>query len=479
MPDEGRPLRLGNKSFENVVRTDERYGHDGLWLGPRGRDYGALLEHPKPYQIANLYPDQNSSYWIATIQLPPVSALVLRGRYPYARYFQFALYRPDPGMGSFTATSEAAMDNEIQPDEGSANPFVPGAPRLGEHRDYTLRIVAEDAPARKEDRKPNTLYAGKDGYVQMVYRVYLPDVNRDGSGDVGLPKYEAVLADGTKLSADAVRQQLNRPMTGGVASGMTLEQWLALVHAPDNDPDLKPESSPARNPPVVERYFNNQYNLIGVFKPEKVRAKMSGKAETGFGGNPATLFMFAFSSRAFGPVLVIRGKMPVFPDTFMGDNGKGLETMTDWECRYWSVIQSEAPPSGKGADALTDMQVPLDEEPQLHHRRVSSGGPPRECHRRERRSVVGLGNPRGRARRSGQPHRLRLPRVSVHVQQSQVEAQSEHDHCARNRGRGDGAVLPTGRVYRQSDVRGNRTANMNIPKLTSNERPRTDRFRAT
>lgn len=50
------PKRVGNKSFENVVRTDERYGHDGLWLGPRGRDYGALLEHPKPYQIANLCP---------------------------------------------------------------------------------------------------------------------------------------------------------------------------------------------------------------------------------------------------------------------------------------------------------------------------------------------------------------------------------------------------------------------------------------
>jgi len=30
-------LRPGNKSLENIVRTDERYGHDDLWLGPRGR----------------------------------------------------------------------------------------------------------------------------------------------------------------------------------------------------------------------------------------------------------------------------------------------------------------------------------------------------------------------------------------------------------------------------------------------------------
>ena len=71
--------RVGNKSFENVVRTDERYGHDGFWLGPCGRDYGALLENPKPYQIANLYPDQNSSYWMATVQLPSDSTSVSRG----------------------------------------------------------------------------------------------------------------------------------------------------------------------------------------------------------------------------------------------------------------------------------------------------------------------------------------------------------------------------------------------------------------
>jgi hypothetical protein len=359
MATQGGPLRPGNKSFENVVRTDERYGSDGLWLGPRGRDYGEMLKHPKPYQIANLYPDQNSSYWLAGLKLPRGSTLVLRGRYPYGRYCQFALYRPDP-LGSYTATGEAVVDHHIQPDQGSVNPFVPGASRLGKKRDYTVRIVAEEAPEHEEDRKPNTLYAGDDGDFQMVYRVYLPDVNCDGSGDVGLPKYEVELADGTTLSADEVRKQLNRPMSE-VASGMTLEQWQELKDAPDNDPALKPETTPARDPAVVERYFSNEYNLIGVFKPPQVRAKMSAKVATGFGGDPVTLFMFAWVSRKFGPVLVIRGKMPKFPDTFMGD-GKGLETMTDWESRYWSVIMSEAPPSGRGNDALTDMQVPLDED---------------------------------------------------------------------------------------------------------------------
>jgi hypothetical protein len=126
--------RIGNKSLETVVRTDERYGHDGLWLGPRGRDYGVMLEHPKPYQHANLYPDPNSTYWFAIMEMPEGSLLTLKGQFPHARYLQFALYRSDP-LGGFTATGEAFVDNQIEPDPGSTNPFVPGADRRAENRD--------------------------------------------------------------------------------------------------------------------------------------------------------------------------------------------------------------------------------------------------------------------------------------------------------------------------------------------------------
>jgi hypothetical protein len=149
-------------------------------------------------------------------------------------------------------------------------------------------------------------------------------------------------------------------MTGGVPAGMTPQQWRDLMNAPDNDPELEPETTPARNPPVVERYFNNLYNIAGVFKTPQARAKLPAQAQTGFGGDPKTLFMIAFVSRKFGPVVVARGTMPQFPNTYLGENGKGLETMTGWESRYWSVIMSESPPSGRGGDGLTDMQVPLD-----------------------------------------------------------------------------------------------------------------------
>ena len=143
------PQRFGNKNYEDVMRFNELCGSNPVWLGPRGRDYGAMLPHPKPYQIANLYPDPNSSYWIAQLHLPAGATVLFKG---HCRYTEFALYRPDP-LGSFTATDEALTD------EVSVNPFVPGNPRLSESHDYTIRIVAKDAPARKGMAVRTVLYS--------------------------------------------------------------------------------------------------------------------------------------------------------------------------------------------------------------------------------------------------------------------------------------------------------------------------------
>jgi Protein of unknown function (DUF1214) len=38
--------RVGDKSLENFIRTDERYGHDGLFQGPRGWGTGMTSSTP-------------------------------------------------------------------------------------------------------------------------------------------------------------------------------------------------------------------------------------------------------------------------------------------------------------------------------------------------------------------------------------------------------------------------------------------------
>src|SRR5215471_18293265 len=158
-------IRPGSKTRETVLKTDELYGHDGLWLGPRGRDYGVMLPHPKPYQHANLYPDPDSSCWFAFLEMPAGSVLNIRGRYPYGRYFQLALYRADPDMGGYTATGEKFVDHQIAPDRGSVNPFVPGADRRAENRGSPIRIANADAPAGPAGRGPNTMNRG--GYPAL------------------------------------------------------------------------------------------------------------------------------------------------------------------------------------------------------------------------------------------------------------------------------------------------------------------------
>ncbi|MGA9373105.1 MAG: hypothetical protein WBV53_14740 [Solirubrobacterales bacterium] len=355
-------MRPGNKSLETVIKTDELYGHDCFWLGPRGRDYGEMLPNPKPWQHANLYPDPNSTYWFTVMKMPEGSVLTIKGQFTHSRYMQFSLYLDDPDMGGYTATGEAMVDHQIEPDPGSENPFVPGADRSVEKRDYTIKIVNAEIPADDSEREPNTMYAGTGAQWQIVYRVYVPDQGLLGDAGVGIPTYTATLADGTELSVDEVCKQFVQPLPKGVAAGMSVEAWRALCAAPDNDPELKPETTPARNPPLLERYFSNDWNIVAVFKTPEARAKVPSKVETGFGGDPGIVYMMAYVSRLFDPVLVIRGKMPQYPDNYYGDDGKGLEKMTGWESRYWSLGMTEAPPSGMGTDAISDFQVPLDED---------------------------------------------------------------------------------------------------------------------
>jgi hypothetical protein len=272
---------------------------------------------------------------------------------------QLALYE-EQDVGGFVGTPEYLIDIDVDPDEGSVNPFRVGSDRLAVRREFTLRVVGGERPTG--ERLSNTLYCDPTKPLEMVYRTYLPDAGRDGSGDVGLPGYEVTLADGTTLVGHEVCDQLGSPIEGSTAAGIGADMWQNLLAAPGNDPALEPATTPARNPPVFERYYNTAYSFMGIFKGADDRAKIEVDASTGFGGDPLTIFLMSFISRKFGSVYVLRGKMPKFPDTYLGSGGRGLETMPEDEVRYWSVIMSEAPPSGQGGDAVSDFQVPLDDD---------------------------------------------------------------------------------------------------------------------
>jgi len=359
----------GDKSVENFIRTDERYGHDGLFQGPRGWGYWNYLEYPKPIQNPNLWPDWQSTYFIGRMAMPAGSSLNLHFTYPHTRYLEFALYKWE--RNTFVA-QEALSGPDIEPDPGSTNPFRVGANRLAEPRNFSLRVLAEDAPSDAKDRPRNTLYVGKGGgEIQSVIRLYLSDQGSDGGGwgpasdsfgGRGFPTYDGTLADGTKLPQEEVVKRFGRPIEGAVKKPITAEQWEMLVHSKDNDPTLNPATAPARKDPRWEKFWTNRYSLLGMFKSPEERAKIPYEGAMEGGGDPYTQYMLVVLSRKFGPVYVMQGKMPTFPNTYAGASGKGLERMPEAQTQYWSLVSCESMPSGQIVDGLTDMAVPLDKD---------------------------------------------------------------------------------------------------------------------
>lgn len=360
------PIRFGDRSLESTIRTDERYGHDGLFQGPRGWVYWKYLENPKPIQNPNLWPDMRSTYFIGRFAMPAGSSMTLRGKFPFARFFQFALYKFE--RNTFVAFGESLRGPDIEPDAGSTNPFRVSANRLAANRNFTIRILAEDPPTMTAQRPKNTLFVGREGKdIQGVIRIYLPDQDQDGTGwgphhssfgGRGFPTYEGRLVDGTKLPAEQVVKQWAKPIVGETEKPMTVEQWVQLINAKDNDRKLTPQTAPARNPPQWEKFTTIRYGVFGVFKPPATRAKIPfGGPVEGGGEGP---YLATYLSRRYGPVYVMQGKMPTFPDTYAGKEGRGAATIPDAQTQYWSLVSCESVPSGQVVDGLTDFQIPLD-----------------------------------------------------------------------------------------------------------------------
>src|SRR5437867_2891076 len=92
------------------------------------------LTKTDPTTVNAAYPDQAAIYYIAPYQMLPGMRLRISGLYPHARYASFNVYdvaaRP----------LDALADVQIDPDQGSTNPFVAGANRNASARSYTAFV---------------------------------------------------------------------------------------------------------------------------------------------------------------------------------------------------------------------------------------------------------------------------------------------------------------------------------------------------
>ena len=270
------------------------------------------------------YPDTGVNYYLGRVNLPPGGELVVRGRYPHARYMSFNAYNEQ-----FQPT-DALADVDIAPERRSTNPYVAGNRRDLPRRDYTVRVVPDDLTG---ERRRNTVYLGDDGRpayaASLVYRVYLPDRGQDQFGGVDLPEVAIRMPDGTEIDQPAACTALtDQPSTG-----------ITETDQRSGGPTI-PNYTTAKKRPRWERFFNVPRTMFNQFSPTLADA-YGAESRGGFFSDGNNAYGYAFMAREFGPVLVLRGRVPRVPATYDGERrfGRG-------QLRYWSLCTVSMQPYG-------------------------------------------------------------------------------------------------------------------------------------
>lgn len=288
-----------------------------------------------------MLPDTAVNYFAVPVSPPPGGEVVLRGRFPHSRYMSFNAYDP---AGRPTDT---LADFAIEPDAGSTNPFVAGNRRDLAMRSYTVRIVADPPP--EDGREPNTVYLGTQGQPSasgnVWYRIYLPDAGRDKLGDTRLPEISWRTADGTATEQPlACTIGANQPSTG-----------INDIDRSSDGPTL-PDWSTANDPLSWQRFFTMPRSVVRQAS-EDLASAMPSDSEGGFFSDLNNAYVYAFTSRALGEVLVLEGRIPDTVSTYHGDRtfGRG-------QLRYWSLCHAAAAPTGTTdtVDCVFDEEVPTD-----------------------------------------------------------------------------------------------------------------------
>lgn len=319
--------------------------------GPRTCFWYRGPHNADPY-INVAYPDEGAFYWSANVTVPPGATLRLKGAFPHSRYMSFVSYR------ATGQAVESLADYQIAPDAGSANPFLPAADRTVKKRSYTVNVAlraddreAGDGRMRSADGR-NTLLAPQieNGSMSILYRIYVNDKAHPVTGGVPLPAAELTLADGRVLVGEAACQALNsrQPWHSDLSSlGIPVPQYLALKNQPG-----RPVTWPAT--PEVEWHVQHPRAAVAsIFTGNHDADTARGGGE--FYPNPDNRYARALISTKFGPVLILRGKMPVTPTTY-----EGARKMGSGQLRYWSLCSNVTMINSRVEDCLFDEQVPLD-----------------------------------------------------------------------------------------------------------------------
>ena len=310
------------------------------------------------------YPDAGVFYWSAMFTIPSGATLQLEGEFPHSRYMSLISY---DGRG---APVEALADYLIQPEEGAPNPYVSGNNRKDINRKYTLDILNAPSPRARQEgvrlanpnqlegsslekQLSNTLHAPSyaNGQQSILYRIYVPDKDKNETGGVPLPTPILTLANGEILRGVEACQALNASqplLIAPNAVGVPMYKYRELLNIPG-----KPDTWPATVPTSWYLQYDRKF-LLGIYNgdlPESPR-----KSTGGFYPNLDNNYVRTIINRKHGKIFVLRGKLPSTPKTWNGD-----ETMSAGDLVYWSICSNQGFANTRVNDCLFDEQVPIDE----------------------------------------------------------------------------------------------------------------------
>ncbi|WHY91655.1 hypothetical protein QNK12_29330 [Neobacillus cucumis] len=305
------------------------------------------------HQPSNTYfllGDYNANYNIYPYEVDPEIKIVIKGQYPYARYFSFNI------AGQFNLGVGSVVDRELLPDPGSTNPFLPGANWDAKNRNYALKIRFTAPPNGSDPFVPgagnNIMYAGtlangmptKRGFI--TYRVYVPSIGYDTTGGVGLPfitycpvkmdkRHQPHPSNDCKNSSAPSycksQQQNHYPDDMGFEDFLTINDY---NHGHSRNHQNRKDSH------ACELTWKTLSEIRELLQPE---------------GN--TVYIISEQiNRDPGRLLYLRWKAPTFPDTY-----HNMGIVGDEDMQYWSM--SFITPGGLlGLYTISDFQTIFDKK---------------------------------------------------------------------------------------------------------------------
>lgn len=256
------------------------------------------------------YPDTDATYWTMPLDTTKWKGMIIKGKYARARFFSFTTY-VESG-----ASVQAIYDENIQPDQGSTNPFQRGLSPKPHKYTVTIGDVAG----------PNPVALGNTPLAWIIYRIYLPNKDMGTRAGVPLPRVTLVALDGTQVPLR--KCPFEKP---GVQMALLLMQlrnngfttqadyWENKFLRGDNDGFTDAQCQPTAQP---------------VFWIPKYTG--------GYFPNPANKYI-ALPGMCFAPgkVVVVRGKAPVYPDTYNDQPIWKPAIPGIVQLRYWSMCNND------------------------------------------------------------------------------------------------------------------------------------------